>query len=518
MNVAAEELRRFARDGEALRALILRQELSPEASVADRDVLIQVEAVEAALRTLGCETSVAQCGLDFSRLPATIESRRPDFVFNLVESLGGSDRMAPLAAAALESLGVPFTGSSFAAWTASADKLRAKEMLRRAGLPTPEGWSLDSFDREAPAGTRGIVKSIVEHASLGIDDDSIVSAGEIRSSRPAGGDRFVERFVAGREFNLSLLARDEGSGADVLPPAEIVFVDYPPEKPRIVGWAAKWDDASFEYSATPRRFDFPAGDASLLRELESLALACWRTFGLAGYARVDFRVDEAGKPWILEANANPCLAPDAGFAAALARAGIAYEAAIERIVRAALRLDFEAIDDSRGGPVSATKPSPTLRYEPTPSDARAVRDLVKRTAYFNDEEVGIAAELVEERLAKGVESGYEFVFADDDAGRLLGYACFGKIPCTTNRFDLYWIAVEPKVQGRGLGRELLRAAEERIVALDGARVYVDTSTKPQYAATRSFYERCGYELDAALEGFYGPGDGKAIYRRILKAD
>lgn len=168
--------------------------------------------------------------------------------------------------------------------------------------------------------------------------------------------------------------------------------------------------------------------------------------------------------------------------------------------------------------MSATKPSPTLRCEPTPDDVRAVRDLVACTGNFNDEEVGIAAELVEERLAKGVDSGYEFVFADDDAGRPLGYACFGRIPCTTNRFDLYWIAVEPKEQGRGLGRELLRATEERIVALGGARVYVDTSTKPQYAATRSFYERCGYELDAALEGFYGPGDGKAIYRRILKAD
>jgi ribosomal protein S18 acetylase RimI-like enzyme len=168
--------------------------------------------------------------------------------------------------------------------------------------------------------------------------------------------------------------------------------------------------------------------------------------------------------------------------------------------------------------VSSTKPTLNVRWEPTTEDIEAVRDLVERTAYFSAEEVGIAAELVEERLAKGAESGYEFVLADDEAGRLLGYACFGKIPCTTNRYDLYWIAVEPEKQGRGLGRELLRAVEERIVSLGGVRVYVDTSTKPQYAATRSFYERCGYELDAALEGFYGPGDGKAIYRRILKAD
>lgn len=344
MNVASETLRRIASNERALTALILRHELSPEATIADRDVLAQAEAVEGALKTLGCETRVAECSLDLSRLQATLASQRPDFVFNLVESLGGSDRMAPVAAAALEALGVPTTGSSFAAWSASNDKLRAKEILLRAGLPTPEWWSLETFESDAPAGTRGIVKSTVEHASLGIDDDSIVVAGTPRgtssifdhpSSPIARDERFVERFIEGREFNLSLLACDNGTGVEVLPPAEIVFVDFPPDKPRIVGWAAKWDEASFEYSATPRRFDFPASDSALLRELESLAIACWKAFGLAGYARVDFRVDEAGKPWILEANANPCLAPDAGFAAALTKAGIAYDAAIERIVDAA---------------------------------------------------------------------------------------------------------------------------------------------------------------------------------------
>lgn len=345
MSDASERLGRVSLREKSLRALILRQELSPDASIPDRDVLAQVEAVERALRTLGCESSVAECSLDLSRLAAAVDSRRPDFVFNLVESLGRSDRMAPVAAAALEALGVPTTGSSFAAWSASNDKRRAKEILLGVGLPTPEWWSLESFHEVAPAGTVGIVKSTVEHASLGIDDDSIVVAGdrsrttanfETGSSPEPPDELFVERFIEGREFNLSLLAGADGTGAEVLPPAEIVFVDYPPEKPRIVGWAAKWDEASLEYSSTPRRFDFPEGDASLLRELESLALACWQAFGLAGYARVDFRVDEAGKPWILEANANPCLAPDAGFAAALVQAGIAYEEAIERIVAAAL--------------------------------------------------------------------------------------------------------------------------------------------------------------------------------------
>ena len=108
----------------------------------------------------------------------------------------------------------------------------------------------------------------------------------------------------------------------VLPPAEIDFGDFPPDKPRIVGYQAKWDDESFEYHHTPRRFEFPSTDRALLAELSRLAADCWHQFGLRGYVRVDFRVDRDGRPWILEVNSNPCLSLDAGFAAAVQRAGI----------------------------------------------------------------------------------------------------------------------------------------------------------------------------------------------------
>lgn len=321
---------------ESLRAVVFRQALPPGASIAERDVLAQVEAVESALRSLGCATTVVECDLDLSPLRRAIQNERPDFVFELVESLGGSDRLAPVVAAFLETLRIPTTGSSFAAWSASNDKLRAKRILRDAGLPTPDWWTVESFDSDAPAGTVGIVKSTVEHASLGIDDRSVVVAGtsDLESTEFAA-DRFVEAFIDGREFNLSLLASDDGQSVEVLPSAEIAFVGFPPGKPRIVGYAAKWDEDSFEYGATPRRFDFPAQDEPLLDELRSLALACWNAFGLGGYARVDFRVDETGRPWILEANANPCLAPDAGFAAALSQAGVPFEEAVWRIVGAA---------------------------------------------------------------------------------------------------------------------------------------------------------------------------------------
>ena len=99
-----------------------------------------------------------------------------------------------------------------------------------------------------------------------------------------------------------------------------------------VGYRAKWDEGSFEYGSTPRSFDFPPDDAALLATLKRLSLACWEIFGLRGYARVDFRVDAEGKPWVLEINTNPCLSPDAGFMAAAGRAGLSRNDVVRRII------------------------------------------------------------------------------------------------------------------------------------------------------------------------------------------
>ena len=89
---------------------------------------------------------------------------------------------------------------------------------------------------------------------------------------------------------------------------------------------------SFEFGSTPRRFEFPPDDAPLLEEMRRLCLKCWRHFGLRGYARVDFRVDGSGQPWVLEINTNPCLSPDAGFMAAAGQAGLSIVDVVRRIV------------------------------------------------------------------------------------------------------------------------------------------------------------------------------------------
>lgn len=151
-----------------------------------------------------------------------------------------------------------------------------------------------------------------------------------------------------------------------------------------------------------------------------------------------------------------------------------------------------------------------LRTDVLPRDRDAVRRIVASTGFFSDAEIDVAVELVDERLAKGPASGYDFVFADQ-GGRTVGYACFGPIACTIASFDLYWIAVEESCRGQGLGRILLEDSERRIIAAGGRRIYIETSNRPQYLPTRGFYLRCGYREEAVLPEFYGPGDDKVIY-------
>ena len=151
-----------------------------------------------------------------------------------------------------------------------------------------------------------------------------------------------------------------------------------------------------------------------------------------------------------------------------------------------------------------------LRDDVRPTDVAAVRDLVQGTGFFNAEEVAIAAELVAERLQRGPASGYEFLFAEQD-GRVVGYSCYGLIPCSSVSWDLYWIAVAADLQGSGLGRRLLDATEERVRAAGGLAVYAETSGREQYEPTRGFYRRRGYREAAVLPDFYAKDDAKYIF-------
>jgi ribosomal protein S18 acetylase RimI-like enzyme len=157
----------------------------------------------------------------------------------------------------------------------------------------------------------------------------------------------------------------------------------------------------------------------------------------------------------------------------------------------------------------------SYRRDVVSGDCAGVRAIVDSSGFFSPAEVLIAVELVEERLSKGLASGYHFWFAER-LGKLLGYCCFGPIPGTRASYDLYWIAVCNDSRRMGIGHGLLLRSEAEIIRMGGARVYIETSSRPLYTPTRLFYESAGYHQEALLEDFYAPGDAKVIFVKALE--
>ncbi len=156
----------------------------------------------------------------------------------------------------------------------------------------------------------------------------------------------------------------------------------------------------------------------------------------------------------------------------------------------------------------------TFRQAPCPSDVGAIRKITASSGYFSKEEIDVAVELVEERLSKGIESGYHFLFADID-GSTVGYTCFGRIPCTLSSYDLYWIAVDDSCRNRGIGRELIARTERIAREMGCKRLYVETSSRPLYDSTNAFYLCTQYVVDARHEHFYAENDAKIVYVKVL---
>ena len=339
-----------------MKVAVIHGEVAQDAGQDEKDVLVQVDAVSKGLDALGHEPATVPVSLNLEEAARTLTSLRPALVFNLVESLSGKGNLIHIVPALLDALKIPYTGSGTEAIILTSNKVLAKKWLGAAGLPTPPWLTLREIREELPVSGPWLVKSAWEHASIGLDEDSVIpeaDRGRLLAEMEArrdmlGGACLAEAFIDGREFNLSLLGggRDpdggpdghtvpplaSGNGPEVLPPAEIRFDAYPPEKVRVVGYRSKWEEGSFEFNHTPRSFEFPETDGPLLAELKELAVRCWKLFNLQGYARVDFRVDKEGRPWILEVNANPCLSPDAGFRAATLQAGLTFSEVLKRII------------------------------------------------------------------------------------------------------------------------------------------------------------------------------------------
>jgi D-alanine-D-alanine ligase len=317
---------------------ILHPHIHEKATEDEQDVLVQADAISKALKALGYNPVPVIFDLNLEAVAVSLRKLNPAFVFNLVEAVNGCGSLIHLAPALLDHLKISYTGSGTEAMFITSNKIVGKCFLESGGIATPKAYMLSSLKKAAPVKGRYIVKSVWEHASIGMSHDSVFKAkraSEIisrleKTGTGVKGGCFCEKYIDGREFNAAILAGPDGP--QVLPPAEILFLNYPEGKPQIVDYLAKWAPDSFEYLNTDRSFDFGPKDRNIIKSIRATAIKCWNLLGLKGYARVDFRVDKSGKPWVLEINANPCLSPDGGFAVASALVGLDYPMIVKRII------------------------------------------------------------------------------------------------------------------------------------------------------------------------------------------
>jgi len=302
-------------------------------------LLDAIEAVEVALQKWATEVVRVPVTGD-GRWVERVRKGKFDLVFNLCEGIDGLPQFEPRVIAALELIGVPFTGNS--SWT-TAITLRkhvVNGILDRAGLPVPRFSVARRGEEIVPVGFPAICKPAAEDASVGIEQRSVVRSTRALHERVTSmlehwDEILIQRYVAGREVNVGIL------GDSALPIAEIDFADMPKGMWQIVSYRSKWETGSDEDLGAKPKCPAPLTKAAAA-ELVEISLGAWKAVGGQGYGRVDLRIDESGRPWILEVNANPDISPDAGLARMAAVAGMDYAAVIKRICEQALATKHES--------------------------------------------------------------------------------------------------------------------------------------------------------------------------------
>ncbi len=290
--------------------IVLHNQTHPTSPEDVLDIERQAKWIAEILQEKGYKTLLVPFSLDALPRLEAMNRLNPILVFNLVDSAPGEENLAYLVPGLLEHMKLPYTGCSLQNLFVTTNKMLAKRVLKASGIDTPP-WVckgetealLDSTIR------RYIIKPISEDASIGLDESSIVDAGTVVEGLQAKEEAlhtpcFAEAFIEGREFTACMYGTAEN--CRVLTPYEWVFQGYEEhQKEKIITYDAKWTETSFGYEHIVANYHSDASDLPLLEKLTAIARTCWQAFSLTGYARVDFRIDKAGKPWVLEINCNP---------------------------------------------------------------------------------------------------------------------------------------------------------------------------------------------------------------------
>jgi D-alanine-D-alanine ligase len=311
---------------------ILYNEPRENALPDELDVLEQVEYIEKTLWKLGVQTYRKGVTVNFMKEVTELTEDRPDFVFNLVESINNKGELCYFVPALLNMYSIPYSGNPVEAMFITTSKSLTSKTLKKAGINNPGKFSPSECSNLTPGNTY-IIKPIWEDGSLGITGDSVFTfEREMEQKLKTYRDThwMIEDFIDGREFNISVLPGE--NGPEVLPAAEMEFHNFDHTMPKIVDFRAKWEEGTFEYENTRRNFPGEGLDPELKKRIDEAALKCWHTFGLRGYARVDMRIDRKNNPYVIEVNANPCLSPDSGLVAATRAAGLPFTKVLQRII------------------------------------------------------------------------------------------------------------------------------------------------------------------------------------------
>jgi len=297
------------------------------------DILDQVELIEKTLKELGYDTRKIMVDFKIDKLIDELSTLKPDFVFNLVESIENNGEFLYFATAIYDYLKIPYSGVKTSGMFVTTNKPLAKKFMSLANINTPEWFELTELHK-LNKNKSYLVKPKLEEGSLGFDDDLVFKGADVFNfpviNTLSINHFFIEEYIEGREFNVSVLGGNKGP--EVLPIPEMIFNDYPEGKPRIMGYKAKWEENSFEYDNTSRNFINETAEIELVEKIRKICIDCWNLFELSGYVRVDFRLDEYNNPFVLEVNANPCITPGSGFYVACNQAGYSFAEATARII------------------------------------------------------------------------------------------------------------------------------------------------------------------------------------------
>ncbi len=312
--------------------IIIHNRMNPEPAPDEKDVLFQVRMIEDELKNMDYNYEVMDIGDDLLKDIQSVESARPGLVFNLVETTFNKGELLYIVPGLLKMKKIPYTGVPVEGLFITTHKVLAKNQMRLSKIPTPSWFNLDEVEN-LEHGKRYLLKPISEDGSVGLQEEAVYYAGDPllyeNAKKYSPSHYFLEEYIHGREFSVAMLAGEKEPL--VLPAGEMVFYNYEPDQPRILGYKAKWHSATEEYKNTVRKFN-TIDDKGLEKKLRDLSVKCWKVFGLKGYARVDFRVDENNIPWAIEVNGNPCISPDSGFIAACKLEGVDKREIVQRIL------------------------------------------------------------------------------------------------------------------------------------------------------------------------------------------